>query len=103
MLQRATSQQERNTVLEQLGLKHARNVYWNLTPPALYEEAVRRGEGLVALDGPLTVTTGKHTGRSANDKFIVRDDRSESRVNWGNVNKPMAPEQFKRLHARGLA
>jgi phosphoenolpyruvate carboxykinase (ATP) len=103
MLQRATSQQDRNSVLEKLGLKYARNVYWNLTPPALYEEAVRRSEGLVALDGPLVVATGKHTGRSANDKFIVRDEETEARVNWGTVNKPLSPEQFKLLHARVLA
>ena len=62
-----------------------------------------RGEGLLAKDGPLVVNTGKHTGRSAKDKFIVRDATSEDTVWWGKSNKPMdagrvrpAPRRFPR-------
>ena len=56
--------------MEADGLKGAK-ARWNLSSPALYEEAVRRGEGLIAAHGPLVCRTGQHTGRSPNDKFIV--------------------------------
>jgi phosphoenolpyruvate carboxykinase (ATP) len=58
---------------------------------------VRRGEGILAKDGPLVVATGKHTGRSANDKFIVRDAETEQTVWWGKTNKAMAPDHFQAL------
>ena len=57
----------------------AAELHWNLGTAALVEHAVRRGEGLLAKDGPLVVQTGKHTGRSAKDKFIVRDAETEAR------------------------
>jgi phosphoenolpyruvate carboxykinase (ATP) len=101
MLQRAA--EDRNAILDEMGLKHARRVLWNLSAPALYEEAARRGEGLVAVDGPLVVATGRFTGRSANDKFVVRDGDTETRVNWGDVNKAMSVEQFRALRGRVLA
>jgi phosphoenolpyruvate carboxykinase (ATP) len=107
MLQRAAQansqvDKDRAATLEQLGLR-PRSVQWNLTAPALYEEATRRGEGSLAADGPLVVTTGKFTGRAANDKFVVRDSETEKRVNWGEVNKPFTPEQFRALKGRVLA
>jgi phosphoenolpyruvate carboxykinase (ATP) len=83
--------------LEQIGLRNLGNVYWNLSTPALYEEIVRRREGLISHLGPLVVRTGHHTGRSPNDKFIVREPSSESKVNWGKVNQPMPQENFTAL------
>jgi phosphoenolpyruvate carboxykinase (ATP) len=77
-------------------------LHWNLGTPQLVEHALRRGEGLLAKDGPLVVRTGKHTGRSANDKFIVRDGETESTIWWDN-NKAMAPEHFAALKADFLA
>src|SRR5436189_1834472 len=74
------------------------NARWNLTAPALYEEAVRRGEGLIAADGPLVCRTGQHTGRSPNDKFLVREPSSEHLIAWGPVNRPMEPAQFDALY-----
>ena len=71
----------------------------NLGTPALAEEAVRNGEGKLAKHGALVVETGKHTGRSAKDKFIVRDAETESTVWWGKVNVPMTPEHFAALKA----
>jgi phosphoenolpyruvate carboxykinase (ATP) len=65
----------------------------------LIEHAVRHGEGLLAKDGPLVVETGKHTGRSAQDKFIVRDATTESTVWWGATNKGMEPAHFAALKA----
>ena len=84
--------------LDAQGIRETGNQYWNLTTEELYEEALRRGEGRLAKDGPLVVTTGTHTGRSANDKFTVRDDASEDTVWWGDVNRPMTPDQFETLH-----
>lgn len=79
--------------LDNHGLFNLGNVYWNLPAAALYEEAVHRGEGLIAEGGPLAVTTGKHTARSANDKYIVREDTSEGHVWWDN-NSEMSPDNF---------
>ena len=89
--------------LQQHGIVNVNDVYWNLSTPALYEEAVRRREGLVAHLGPLVVRTGHHTGRSPNDKFIVREPSSQDNIWWGNVNRPFAPDRFENLSARLLA
>jgi phosphoenolpyruvate carboxykinase (ATP) len=71
---------------------------WNLGDAALYEEAVKRGEGLIAEGGPLACLTGQHTGRSPNDRFLVREPSSEHEIAWGAVNRPMEPAQFDLLH-----
>jgi phosphoenolpyruvate carboxykinase (ATP) len=65
----------------------------------LVEDAVRHGEGLLAKDGPLVVATGKHTGRSAKDKFIVQDAETADTIWWGKTNVPMTPEHFAALKA----
>jgi len=88
--------------LEAHGFRNLKSVNWNLTAPALYEEAVRRGEGHVAKDGPLVVLTGHHTGRSATDKFVVKDANTEPHVWWDN-NKAMSPAHFDALHADMMA
>ena len=71
--------------------------HWNLGRAELVEAAVTRSEGHLAKDGPLVVGTGLHTGRSANDKFIVRDAETEDSVWWGKTNKGMTPEHFAAL------
>ncbi len=81
------------------GIATAADVKWNLLTAPLVEEALRNGEGILAKDGPLVVETGKHTGRSAKDKFIVRDATTEETVSWGDVNVPMTPEHFALLKA----
>jgi phosphoenolpyruvate carboxykinase (ATP) len=63
--------------LAHMGIDTGAELHWNLTTAPLIEHAVRRAEGVLAKDGPLVVATGKHTGRSANDKFIVRDAETE--------------------------
>ncbi|MGE4409273.1 MAG: phosphoenolpyruvate carboxykinase [Sphingobium sp.] len=73
--------------------------HWNLGTGPLVEAAIRKGEGMLAKDGPLVVATGKHTGRSASDKFIVRDAETENTVWWGKTNVPMSPEHFAALKA----
>jgi phosphoenolpyruvate carboxykinase (ATP) len=88
--------------LSRHGFRNLKAVNWNLSAPALYEEAVRRGEGQVAKNGPLVVRTGIHTGRSAGDKFVVRDASTENTVWWDN-NKSMTPAQFDTLYADMMA
>src|SRR5258705_13861818 len=88
---------ERARGLERDGITTDR-ARWNLSTPALYEEAIRRGEALVAAEGPLACRTGQHTGRSPNDKFVVREPSSEADIKWGTVNPPMDPGQFDLLH-----
>ncbi|WP_309660750.1 phosphoenolpyruvate carboxykinase [Sphingomonas sp.] len=89
--------------LDAQGITTAAELHWNLTTAPLVEHAVRRAEGLLAKDGPLVVRTGAHTGRSAQDRFIVRDSTSERTVWWGKTNKPMDGEAFDRLHQDFLA
>src|SRR3954464_8962384 len=91
-----TARVERGRSLEQEGLQGVR-VRWNLSPAALYEEAIRRQEGLIAAEGPLVCRTGQHTGRSPNDKFIVREASSNHEIAWGGFNRPMSEEQFATL------
>jgi len=80
----------------------APGAFANLSAAALYELAVARGEGAIAKDGPLVVKTGEHTGRSAQDKFIVRHPEIDGKI-WWDANKEMAPEAFDRLHEDMLA
>ncbi|HJU77332.1 MAG TPA: phosphoenolpyruvate carboxykinase [Sphingomicrobium sp.] len=84
--------------LDAQGIATGAEIFWNLTTAPLVEHAVRRGEGLLAKDGPLVVRTGKFTGRAAKDKYIVRNSVTEDTVWWGRVNQPMDPEAFDRLH-----
>jgi phosphoenolpyruvate carboxykinase (ATP) len=85
--------------LDAQGIETGAKIHWNLTTASLVELAVSRGEGELAKDGPIVVKTGKHTGRSANDKFTVKDAETENTVWWGKSNKPMAPEHFAALKA----
>lgn len=86
--------------LENHGLTNLSNVYWSLPVGALYEHAIRRGEGSLSRDGTLVVETGKHTGRSANDKFVVREPGTENEIWWGPVNVPYDADKFDALHHR---
>ncbi len=75
---------DRTRSLEREGIQAAR-VWWNLSQAALYEESVRRREGLIAANGPLVCRTGPHTGRSPNDKFIVKEPSSDRHIAWGGA------------------
>ncbi len=85
------------------GILNVKAAHWNYPAPRLYEEAVRRGEGLVALGGALVCDTGTRTGRSPNDKFIVQDEETKSKVNWGKTNRPLAPAQFAAIWGKVTA
>ena len=85
------------------GISHPNQVFWNLGVAALYEESLRRREGQLAAGGPLVVRTGQHTGRSPDDKFIVKEPSSAQHIWWGEVNRPFEPDRFDALHARLLS
>ena len=85
------------------GIRNLNSAHWNLGTAELLEHAIRRKEGLLSSGGALSVNTGQFTGRSPKDKFIVRDELTESTVNWGAVNQPMSSESFGRLYAKVLA
>ncbi|MDT8345576.1 MAG: phosphoenolpyruvate carboxykinase [Thermohalobaculum sp.] len=88
--------------LEDMGIEGAGTVHYNLQEAALVEAAVRRGEGELGIGGVFLCDTGKHTGRSPKDKFVVREPSVEADVWWEN-NAPMAPDAFERLYRDMLA
>lgn len=98
MAQTATT--ETQQALEDLGLTNVGQVYWNLSAPLLVEESIKRGESQLANNGALVATTGKRTGRSPKDKFVVRNAATEHTVEWGTINQPISQERFDALRAR---
>jgi phosphoenolpyruvate carboxykinase (ATP) len=97
-----TQAQYQATGLEGHGIRNVARVHWNLSVPSLYEEAISRREAHMAADGPLVCRTGQHTGRSPNDKFIVREPSSEDKVWWSKVNRAIESRRFDALHERML-
>jgi phosphoenolpyruvate carboxykinase (ATP) len=91
------------TGLEGHDLSPGGRVYRNPTTALLYTHALRRGEGRLAEGGPLAVDTGKHTGRSPKDKFVVRDKECEERIGWGEINQPIDEDDFGALRAKLVA
>jgi phosphoenolpyruvate carboxykinase (ATP) len=88
--------------LEQHGIRNPGTVHWNLAPTELVEHAVRRGEGMLVEGGPFNAVTSPHTGRSPNDRFVVREPGSENDVWWGKVNVAIAPEKYDLLREEVL-
>ena len=86
----------KNADLMQYGIKDA-TVKWNLTSEQLQKDTVELGMGVETKNGTLAVNTGKFTGRSPQDRFLVKDDYTADKVWWGKVNKPVSPENFARL------
>ena len=86
--------------LDNHGLSNLRKAYWNLPTESLYEEIVFRNEGKISQSGSIVVTTGVHTARAANDKFIVREATTEDNIWWGEYNRPYSQEKFEDLFAR---
>ena len=95
-----TSPRQSRFGLDTIGLLHVGAVHWNLTPPALYEAAIERGEAEISAGGPLVAETGVHTGRSPKDKFTVEEPETKDSIWWGDVNRPISEEHFERLYTK---
>jgi phosphoenolpyruvate carboxykinase (ATP) len=89
--------------VENQGIQDAAIVYWNLSTPLLYEHAIHRDEAQISHLGPLVASTGSHTGRSPNDKFVVKEPTSENDIWWGKVNRPFSRENFDKLYQKMIA
>ena len=86
--------------LKNHGLIYLDRVFWNLPEPALIEEAVFRNEGRLVNGGSFLVHTGKWTARAANDKYFVREDSTENKIDWGKNNRPISQEKFNGITHR---
>src|SRR2546423_15661587 len=82
------------------GIRPGGRVYLNPTTSMLYTHALARNEAVLAEGGPLVVDTGRYTGRSPQDKFVVRGPGSEDPLWWGRVNQPVAGGSFSRLREK---
>ena len=89
--------------LEKLGIINPSAVYRNLAPAKLVEKALERGEGVLSDTGALVVETGKYTGRSPDDKFIVDVPAVHDEIAWGKVNVPIEREKFEAIEAKMVA
>ena len=89
--------------LEKSGIYNLGAIYRNLSAAQLYEDIIRRDEARLAHGGAVVVRTGKHTGRSPNDKYIVREPSSADHIAWGKVNRPLSEASFDILRKRVLA
>lgn len=86
--------------LDQLGIRNINDVFYNLSTAQLIERSLYRREGNLSHFGPLVVRTGQHTGRSPNDKYIVKESSSEDKVWWSKVNTPMDKDRFTHLYSK---
>src|SRR5437764_6380939 len=86
--------------LAEHGIEPSGRVYRNPTTSLLYTHALTRGEGRLAEGGPLVVDTGRFTGRSPKDKFLVEEPGSRDRIWWGEVNQPLSEEHFDGLREK---
>jgi phosphoenolpyruvate carboxykinase (ATP) len=98
----ALAEQEQPTIVDFLQSKVNKRIHWNLSPSELIEQAILRGEGKLADNGALAADTGKFTGRSPKDKFLVADEITEDTVWWGDINIKISPENFERIYAKML-
>ena len=89
--------------LKQLGIINTKSEHRNLSPARLVEMAIARGEGILAANGALSMETGKYTGRSPGDRFIVDTPAVHDHIDWGSVNQGMSEEDFSRLYIRVTA
>jgi len=99
----ATEEYRSTYGLEHHGFRNLEREFWNLSTPALYEQAIRFREGIIGHLGSLVVRTGDHTGRSPNDKFIVREPSSEDKIWWGPINRECSQQNWELMYHRVMA
>jgi phosphoenolpyruvate carboxykinase (ATP) len=99
----AITEREARVGLEVHGIHPSGLVHWQPTTSLAYTHALLRGNAVLAEGGPLVVDTGAHTGRSPRDKFIVREEGSEARIWWSEVNREIAEERFEALRGKVVA
>lgn len=97
---REIGNQQGNSALAQSGFDNLKNVYWNLGPEALIEHTLKKDMGVLSDTGAICVGTGKFTGRSPKDRFIVKDATTADSVNWNNINIPFDEAQFDQLEQK---
>jgi phosphoenolpyruvate carboxykinase (ATP) len=85
------------------GIYNIGEIFWNPTTSILYEQIARRREAVFAHGGPIVARTGRHTGRSPNDKFVVGSPETNPQIWWGSVNRPFESEKFDRIYQRQIA
>ena len=83
--------------LDKYGIKNAK-VNYQLSPNELQDITVEKDQGVNTSSGALAVNTGEFTGRSPQDRFIVKDDITKDRVWWGNINIPFESDKFQKLY-----
>src|ERR687883_884456 len=96
----ATTEVPRQIDLSEHGVDASGRIFRNPTTALLYTHALERGEGRLAEGGPLVVDTGRFTGRSPKDKFLVDEPSSRDRIWWGEVNQPISEEHFDGLREK---
>jgi phosphoenolpyruvate carboxykinase (ATP) len=89
-----------NTNLADMGITKFKTAYWNLSPKELVAHTVQNRQGLLSNSGALVIYTGKFTGRSPKDRFIVKDNVTQKTVDWNNINKPILPIYYEQLRTK---
>ncbi|HET9807096.1 MAG TPA: phosphoenolpyruvate carboxykinase (ATP), partial [Nitrososphaeraceae archaeon] len=84
---------KRLAMMHQYGL-NPKKLYSDLSVPDLVEFSIQRKEAILSNTGSLSVQTGKFTGRSPDDRYIVQDNITKKTVNWGKVNHPISEKNF---------
>jgi len=91
------SRKPKQANLEKYGIKNA-TTHWNVDAETLQEITLEKGMGTETENGTLCINTGKFTGRSPKDRFLVKDDYTKDKIWWGRINKPLDPDNFQKLH-----
>src|SRR5690606_13486745 len=91
-----------NFSISSIGLKDLKTVYWNQTPEQLVEETIKREQGVLSDTGAICINTGKFTGRSPKDRFIVKDSKTENSVDWNTFNIPFENDTYQALKTKLL-
>ena len=89
-----------SSVIINLGLKSAENIFYQLSPEMLISQAVAKGEGVLSSTGALVIDSGEFTGRSPKDRFIVKDKLTATTIDWNEFNIPIEEEYFDRLYKK---